>query len=632
MRRNKFGFIIILISIILMTGFIFYQIESQIDIYAVDLSEFPQISFLMNPWDAGGNFILNLESSDVTIVENEQELEVEELTEINLGAQIIIVHNDGAAFTVAGDDEIPRSEILSQELIKFFNLLSSDSNDYVTLITPEGTLFSNEQNEETILSDWENFEHDFTETVPDLNVISQAMRYTRDSFPAANAGKTILFLTPKIDMEERESLDNLIFSAIQDGVRVHVGFVGRVADFESEEAEMLRDLASQTNGQFFAFSIEESIPDFNSMFESSRKAYQVVYHSQLNNSGINQLGVKIESGAGNYQSENFSFEIDLQAPNPIFLSLPASIDRYFPEDLEIQLYNLEPKQFVINILINFEDGIEREIVRTELFINGESVRLNFNSELNSFNVNIDDFQQDAKLLLKVIAEDELGMVGESMEIPIELNILDPSQDFGEVLNTNYVDLIVVALLSALGIGVLFTILSGKFRPQMKTERAYKKAKDINISDEDLIIKNVPDKEKTGPLRRIISNSADEYEVFAELHEINVETNRNKGNKFDIVQENVYLGSDKDISQILLNDPAIQGQHALIQKTENGMFVITDLNTIAGTWLNYEQVTVPQTEIKHGDNIHIGDVVLVFKLPEKGDSSEINIRFLDGEDS
>jgi hypothetical protein len=586
----------------------------------------------MNPWDASGNFISGLEPEDMLVIENELEIEVDDLQETSLGAQIVIAHNNGSAFTVSGEDDIPRSEILSGEISRFFKMIDSETADSIGIVTPDGILFSGQQNKDLILATWEAYEHDFVETLPDLNVLSLAIDLASDPVPVQGMGRAVLFLTPRIELDKAGNLQDLIDRAVQSRIRVHVGFIGRVADFDSEEAANLKNVADQTGGQYFAYSLEEDIPDFNSMFESSRRIYQVFYTSQVNTTGVNQVSVLIDTGAGNVTSEVESFEIEVNPPNPIFLSLPGSIERYFPEEKEILLRNLEPKKFQIEILIDFPDKNQREIVQTNFYVNGELISKNSRAPFDQFTLNINKYQQETRLILKVTAEDELGLVGESVEIPIMVIIKDPAHDFGEVFSSNVSDLVVVVLVSALGIGILLLVLAGRIRPVMQVERLYKRAKQISITDQDLENKQLEERETTGPLARIRMSDLEDLPVIAELHAVDPETGKRTGRKHEITHDETYIGSDLSQVQIVLDDPALDGVHSLIRREDSDRFFIMDMDTTAGTWLNYEPVSTEMQELKHGDLIHIGTAVFRFQLPGGERASEIAVRYIDDGDN
>jgi pSer/pThr/pTyr-binding forkhead associated (FHA) protein len=116
-----------------------------------------------------------------------------------------------------------------------------------------------------------------------------------------------------------------------------------------------------------------------------------------------------------------------------------------------------------------------------------------------------------------------------------------------------------------------------------------------------------------------------------LHVVDADSGRSKNRKHSITQAEVYLGSDVSLSQIVIDDPALDGMHALIRRDDDGRFYIVDMGTTAGTWLNYDPVSAEGQEIKHGDVVHIGSAAFNFQIPGAKTDSEIEINFLDGGD-
>ena len=82
--------------------------------------------------------------------------------------------------------------------------------------------------------------------------------------------------------------------------------------------------------------------------------------------------------------------------------------------------------------------------------------------------------------------------------------------------------------------------------------------------------------------------------------------------FRIAQEQVYLGGATECD-IVIEDDFISGEHASIRCRE-GKFFITDLDSRNGTFVNdfTPDARIDRVELKDGDNIRIGQVVLKFK--------------------
>ncbi len=89
----------------------------------------------------------------------------------------------------------------------------------------------------------------------------------------------------------------------------------------------------------------------------------------------------------------------------------------------------------------------------------------------------------------------------------------------------------------------------------------------------------------------------------------------------ITTEDVTLGSDPHQASLVITDPSIEGLHARIHH-EDKSFLLTDAGSIAGTWVNFEQVTPNGTTLEHADIIHLGRVGFRFKLSEPGQLGKV----------
>jgi hypothetical protein len=85
-----------------------------------------------------------------------------------------------------------------------------------------------------------------------------------------------------------------------------------------------------------------------------------------------------------------------------------------------------------------------------------------------------------------------------------------------------------------------------------------------------------------------------------------------GQVFPLTQETVTIGGGED-NVIVLADPKVSSQHAAISwQAETGAYVIEDLGSAEGTYVNERPVEGPQP-LRHGDVIRVGDTVFDLKL-------------------
>jgi hypothetical protein len=82
----------------------------------------------------------------------------------------------------------------------------------------------------------------------------------------------------------------------------------------------------------------------------------------------------------------------------------------------------------------------------------------------------------------------------------------------------------------------------------------------------------------------------------------------KGEDFRLHDGKNTVGSASD-SQVILRDNTVSGQHASI-RYEDGKFLLTDLDSSNGTYLNDRKVV--REELKDNDEIRFGEVIVKFK--------------------
>ena len=81
----------------------------------------------------------------------------------------------------------------------------------------------------------------------------------------------------------------------------------------------------------------------------------------------------------------------------------------------------------------------------------------------------------------------------------------------------------------------------------------------------------------------------------------------------ITSDDVTLGRDPLQASLVIADPSLQGLHARIHH-EGKTFLITDAESVAGTWVNFQRVPPAGTQLEHADIIHLGGVGFRFNLP------------------
>jgi pSer/pThr/pTyr-binding forkhead associated (FHA) protein len=85
-----------------------------------------------------------------------------------------------------------------------------------------------------------------------------------------------------------------------------------------------------------------------------------------------------------------------------------------------------------------------------------------------------------------------------------------------------------------------------------------------------------------------------------------------------------LGRDASLAAVTIDDPSVSSIHARLIRRAGGSFFLRDQGSVAGTWVNYEQVSQDGRELQHGDLIHLGRVAFRFQLKDPPPARPVRI--------
>jgi hypothetical protein len=205
----------------------------------------------------------------------------------------------------------------------------SAGGDDFSLLTLGGPQVTHTSDAGSIRSALESYLPAYPDVVPSLEVLSSALQVASDPLDRPGLERAILFITPPQVSEVSLGLQSIIASANQQDIRIHVWLVSAQELFALPETDLLRNLAAQTGGSFFAFSRDEAVPDLETLFDPSRYIYQLGYDSQLSTAGMHQVAAQVMAGGELVVSNTQSFELNIQ-PQLLHSFPPAEIVRPIP--------------------------------------------------------------------------------------------------------------------------------------------------------------------------------------------------------------------------------------------------------------------------------------------------------------
>jgi len=621
---NKLRFLTLLVIVAFITAIpAFGQTESRILLGALNISEFPKITAYLDVRGAQGFFISALPPTSATVFENEAPVPAN-ITEVRPGAQIVLAYGGGENFGIFPVASQTRYTLLAEWIRNWVASKPDTALDDLSMIIPEGMLVSHQTDPAVLLEALVNYQPDFTTPTNPLEILSAAIDTALAPTPNEGMGRSILFLTEGVPEEQQPAFQSQIDRAIEAGIRINIGFVNSNNLFTSNQAINLQAGAFQTGGQYFAFSTQEPLPDLEMMFESSRRAYFLEYYSAVNTPGTHSVQVMVNTDQGDIVSQTVTFTADLAPPNPVLLAPPMQIVRAVPTDMDKDLVNLAPTSQTIQVGVEFPDGIQRELSRLELYINGELAAETTAPPFDSITFDLSGYEASTVLNIRLDATDSIGLTGSSAEIPIELVVQIPETGLFSLLGRN-VTLIVGGVVILSG-AVLFLVLviAGRIQPRRMGERrrVRKAAKDPVSRPLDKIKSkrnNKPSKEAQDTIMKRISQRLPETRLawpsrsrpttdpYGHLVRITEDGEPITETLYPITVTDLTFGSDTKQAVIVLDDPAIEPLHARLRRNEEGGFTLEDSGSTAGTWLNYAPVSDKSQPVTHGDLIHIANI-------------------------
>lgn len=599
------------------------QAASSAEIVRIDSSNFPQISALVDVYGADGNFISGLKAANVTAYEDEQARPAVSLREADVPVQVVVAVNPAPALGIRDGNGVARFERVVEALQLWAQAQPADSRDDFSLVSLSGSLISHASVDDWLVS-LKAFKPDFRNSKPNLQTLAIALDTVSAPAPEPGMKRAVLFITPRMD---DPNIDNTIAPFIQRAadakVRVFVWFVDAENQFLSPSANAFKLLAQQSGGQFFAFSRNETFPSLDEYFAPLRSIYEIKYTSALNTAGEHILRFDFQAGDTLISAAGSTFSVDVQPPNPIFVTPPLQITRQPPADDPYNTEILEPSRQVIEIIVEFPDGHPRDLVRTTLYVDGQVAAENTRSPFDRFVWDYSAFTESGQHQIVVEAEDVLGLTKSSIAIPVTFTVIHAPSGMEAFLARYRSELTLGSIILA-GFALLAVLIRSRVRnlPESRRKKA-RRAKEDPVTQPVPALAEPSASGRQAKPRFGWMNLGQSRVPSAPAYLIRLKNGGEpaSASPIPLLEKETTFGADPVQSMHVLDDPSISPLHARIRRTVDGNFLLMDHGSVAGTWVNYEPVTREGIRLKHGDRIHFGMMYYRFDLNQAPAESE-----------
>ncbi|MEJ2411659.1 MAG: hypothetical protein P8Y34_01515, partial [Anaerolineales bacterium] len=363
MKMKRFLQTLISLAFLLFAGLFvnssaFAQLDRTVDLTVPELDRYPEITFYLDPRDRNGSPLLGLTEDLITLHEDGLQRDLAEFQELKPGIQLVVAFNISSPFAIQDINGNSRFDFIKETLLNWVSQPLDSSPDDLSLVTNTGleAVHLTDRNEwAAVLTE---YDPPLRESQSDFQVLSRAIEIAADPVDQAGMKKVVLLFSAQPSSDSYSSLESLTSQARDNQVLLYNILVSSPAFFDTEGASRLEDLSRQTGGQYLTYSGEEPLADPGQLLKPLRSTYLVRYQSSIVSSGVHTLEVTISSSPSDIVGQR-EFNLEIQPPNPIFISPPRTITRSVEESSEHEhtqdIQHFQPASYPLAVLVEFPD-------------------------------------------------------------------------------------------------------------------------------------------------------------------------------------------------------------------------------------------------------------------------------------
>lgn len=571
------------------------QAELRVQILALDFERFPTVSLSVSVTDPTGAYIPDLPPTVFQILEDNFPMPGLVMREERIGTQQVFVINDITGLSMRLESGESQYGLIQEALLEWW--ARSDASEYglddLTLITNEADLATHVSSAAVLGAKLDQYEPSFEIEDDSADLLVRALTLATDAPPRPGMPRHLIFVTPYIYSMVDLPLANVIARANEAQTAVHVVFAAPEQALSFIGVDGLQQLASETGGIFLHFDAAEGLAPITEQVLTQRELYELNYTSHANTSGPHSVSVRVSDEDAEGISPAQAYEIAVEAPDLAFIRPPTIISRQ-PSDPDNPIETLAPTSETLQLLITFPDEHPRAITSTWLVVDGEVMDHRSQAPLDEFTWDLSEYMESGMHIVKAVAQDILGLEGTSIENQIFVDVPPPPSGLSAIRPALSSLLAALAVLVA-GVVLAITLLNMGQRNQAASA----------------VLEERPPRSKIRVSRASLQPPEESLSIDAHL--VPIEHTIRDVKPVPLTGAELTLGRDASLSAVAIEDPSVSSIHARLIRRAGGSYFIRDQGSVAGTWINYEQVGEEGRELKHGDLIHLGRVAFRFEL-------------------
>ncbi|PKN92239.1 MAG: hypothetical protein CVU45_01580, partial [Chloroflexi bacterium HGW-Chloroflexi-7] len=585
------------------------QNANAIDVSIPDTTKYPDLSIQFRVMNELGNFNKNLDVTSVKIIENGQLIVPDKLDLLEPGMRLVVAVNEGP--TLANRfAQVARIDKVKNALIDWAETKTITSMDDFSLVANGGIITSISNDPDEWLEVINNYQPDMKKAKQGLTSLSRAVDLAATAQTGNIKTTAILYVTPLPTKDETAGLTDILSRAKLGNVRLFIILAGPQSYATDPLAEPLIQAAEDTDGAFLVFTGQEDLPDLGGYFDPLSYVYKAVYHTTINTSGKFSAVVRVTQGETIFESEPIGFSLDVTSPNAIFVSPPALIERTWTITDKPKDSVLTPDVIPLEIMVDFPDGLKRDLVYSRLFVDNMLVDENTDAPFEQFEWDISKITETGSHIISASIEDSAGFIVQTVELSVDVNIQPKPKNWFEKMVSVF-NAPTIALFVVIGAaGLLLVMLALR---TLRNNRTVKQVKSHRLSDpltQPVIIENevlhpslaLAEKEHWPHIPGLGLAPARLVLISAPKGQSNLPAEISLGEGI------TTFGSEAKKARVVFATSMISPLHARIAKLDQDQFKLFDEGSGSGTWLNYAPVSQYGARLEHGDQVQFGAII------------------------
>lgn len=631
----------------------------QMDLIGINSSQFPNVTLNLIVTDAQGNAVL--EPAGLALSEDGNAITSFDLNPVTAGAETIFVidANDSISQRDPGSS-LTRLEKVRDTIVNFAtNFMNQSQLDRVSIVVPDDTgetgqfLLENGVFPNEVINEINFYDPDTSPDAPLQSMLEIALRRAEENQADGRFQSIVLFSDGGNIPDELGDAEALVQQAQALNVPIYGLILGARAD--ANEVENVLSLSEPTQGSYIHMPEVEDAAPLLQVLQAHQSQTQLQYRSTIAESGSHTAAVTLEG-----VTVSAPFEVTVEPPTVEITVDNSQPIRRVAETAEAALDEMEPASQPIAARVSWPDNHPRQIEAVTLVVNGEAIDMTGadTSVVNTSGVLTFDWDisqlDEGEYALEVQVTDELGLAGSSEPLPLTIEIERPEvapaattaaeepeeneepvtaeegetgteaegglpPEIGENLPLIGIAVGVLAILGSLFvlfIAILF-IRRRRSGPAPETAAVSPVVASAATTAQPYAAASLDHEATQIILPDFIARSV------ASAHLEPVENATGHSGDIPLTGNNVAIGRDAKLAQVVFNDKSVSRLHARIMES-SGTYRIYDEGSASGTYLNYERIGLQPQALKDNDEIHIGRVRLRFHMAPAADKDSTQI--------